>query len=124
MPILLALANPRFSRLRISLNSGNNSATSSGVPSVEALSTTITSQHTGAQCCRNDSRHSSTYFLAFHTTMTTEARAGAACGCGESWGAVWERQVIFYLVSEVGLVFYPTCRYKARPTNERMRGCI
>src|SRR5580658_1676736 len=112
MPILLALANPRFSRLRISLNSGNNSATSSGVPSVEALSTTITSQHTGAQCCRNDSRHSSTYFLAFHTTMTTEARAGAACGA--SWGAIWDRQVIFYLLLFLSSIrkqvrlFYPT----------------
>src|SRR5689334_12098882 len=42
IPMLLALANPRFSELRTRVNSGNMVAISSGVPSVDALSTTIT----------------------------------------------------------------------------------
>src|SRR5580698_11602923 len=80
MPMLLALANPRLSAFRISLNSGNISSTSSAVPSLEALSTTITSEQARAQCSRSDSRHSCTYFFAFHTTITTETRTGRVCG--------------------------------------------
>src|SRR5580700_3185777 len=76
--MLLALAKPKFSALRINLNSGNIAATSSGVPSVDALSTTITSAPTFWQCSRNEPRHSSTYFWAFHTTMTTDTRVGSA----------------------------------------------
>src|SRR5580700_1249848 len=82
--MLLALANPKLSGLRINLNSGNISAISSGVPSVEALSTTITSEHSFEHCSRNDPRHSITYFLAFQTTMTTETRAGPASGWGDN----------------------------------------
>src|SRR5579863_1313672 len=85
MPMLLALAKPKLPELRISLNSGKSSATTSGVPSVEALSTTITSEQTWEQCSRRVSRHSMTYFFAFQTTITTETRATRDCGCGEGW---------------------------------------
>src|SRR5580704_9930003 len=90
MPMLFALAKPKFSGLRINLNSGYNSATSSGVPSVDALSTTITSEHTEAQCSRSDARHSRTYFLAFQTTITTDTRAVPAWVAGKDWGSVLE----------------------------------
>jgi len=85
IPMLFALANPRFSWLRISLNSGYSSSTSSGVPSVEALSTTMISEHDLAQCSLKEPRHSRTYFLAFHTTMTTETPR-LVCAGEESCG--------------------------------------
>src|SRR5580658_4622690 len=84
--MLLALANPRFSELRMRTNSGNISATSSGVPSLDALSTTITSSQELRQCSRNDSRHSITYFLAFHTTITTETLGRAAWDSADNTG--------------------------------------
>src|SRR5205823_9850912 len=92
--MLLALAKPRFSEFRMSLNSGKSSATSSGVPSVEALSTTITSEHARAQCRRRVSRHSITYFFAFHTTMTTDTRGAAIVLRGELSESKLERQLM------------------------------
>src|SRR5271156_6102012 len=88
MPILLALAKPKFSPLRISLTSGKRSATSSGVPSLEALSTTTTSEYALPQHSRKDARQSITYCLAFHTTMTMETRAVLACNAWNGRGDI------------------------------------
>lgn len=83
MPMLFAFANPRFSELRINVNCGNISETISGVPSEEALSTTITSWEKSWQCSRSELRHSKTYFLAFQVTMTIDTSGRSSEGAGE-----------------------------------------
>src|SRR5580765_3687888 len=70
MPVLLPPPMPRFS-CSITRASGNCSRTRSTVPSVEPLSTTITSR----PC--TDARHCSIHGSAFHVTTTTVTSATA-----------------------------------------------
>src|SRR3954453_21553830 len=70
MPVLLPPPMPRFS-CSITRTSGNRSRTNAAVPSVEALSTTITSRP------RTEPRHCSIQGRAFHVTTTTETSATA-----------------------------------------------
>src|SRR3989442_416990 len=68
MPALLPPPMPLFS-CSISRTPGKRSRTRSTVPSLEPLSTTITSRP------RTDSRHCSSHGSAFHVTTTTETSA-------------------------------------------------
>src|SRR6476620_1826049 len=70
MPVLLPPPMPRFS-CSITRTCGNCTRTSSTVPSVEPLSTTITS----LPC--TDARHCSIHGSAFHVTTTTVTSATA-----------------------------------------------
>src|SRR3990170_4591552 len=68
MPMLLALANPRFSSDLMSLTSGKSSSTASAEPSDEPLSTTIISAQGGSSSYR-DMRQPIRYSLAFQLTI-------------------------------------------------------
>src|SRR3954452_20639532 len=81
MPVLLPPPMPRFS-CSITRTSGNRSRTSATVPSVEPLSTTITSRS------RTDARHCSIHGSAFHVTTTTDTSGTAPRhGALRPWGA-------------------------------------
>src|SRR5262249_16858823 len=69
---LLALEKPRLAELRMRRTSGNSAATISGAPSVEALSTTITSRETPCGWSWRDSRQSRNKSPQFQLAMQTE----------------------------------------------------
>src|SRR6478609_801031 len=72
MPLLFPPPMPRFS-CSITRTSGKRSRTNSTVPSVEPLSTTITSSPA------TDSRHCSIHGSAFQATTTTETSGTSLC---------------------------------------------
>src|SRR5438445_7726173 len=72
MPMLLALAKPRFARFRTSFTSGKRSCTISQEPSVEALSTTMISARAKSASARADCRHCCKKLFAFQLTIMIE----------------------------------------------------
>ena len=74
-PLLLPAANPVFSESSITRTDGNASRTQTAVPSVEPLSTRMTSWRTF--CCSTMAESDSlSRSRPFHVTTTTEACTG------------------------------------------------
>src|SRR4051794_12158678 len=73
MPTSFPSAKPRFSSERTSSSSGNPSGTAAAVPSLEPLSTTITSSG-ACSTVRSDARHPSVSSRPFHVSTTIATR--------------------------------------------------
>ena len=83
MPWLLAAPKPRLVALAISCTCGYAARSRSGVPSDEALSTTITSAQPPTSAGRSESRQSRSRSRTFQPTMITDSvglPTGGDCG--------------------------------------------
>src|SRR5579864_1730467 len=78
MPALAPPANPRLAVSATRCTSGKLARTSSAVPSVEPLSTTMT--RAGWVCAASEARHAPRKWAPFQLGITTAARATATAG--------------------------------------------
>src|SRR3981189_1930259 len=75
IPWLFAAGRPRLVLFAITRTHGAAAATDSRVPSLDALSTTMTSHGTDGGFVTSASRQSSSASRAFHVTITTDTHA-------------------------------------------------